>query len=57
MDNDLQYFIHFFNDQEHLFKTITMAGISQMDEICNIDVIPKKVVLGKILHKASVMLI
>ena len=36
MDDDLQYFIHFFNDQEHLFKTITMAGISQMDEICNI---------------------
>jgi hypothetical protein len=35
MDNDLQFLIHFFNDQEYLFKTITMAGFSQMDEICN----------------------
>jgi len=35
MDNDLQYLVHFFNDKEYLFKTITMAGISQMDEICN----------------------
>ena len=35
MDDDLQYFIHFFHDKEHLFKTITMAGISRMDEICN----------------------
>lgn len=35
MDDDLQYLVHFFNDKEYLFKTITMAGISQVDEICN----------------------
>src|SRR5262245_3511389 len=35
MDNDLQFLVHFFNDKEYLFKTITMAGISQVDEICN----------------------
>lgn len=35
MDNDLQFLIHFFNDKEYLFKTITMAGMSQVDEICN----------------------
>jgi hypothetical protein len=35
MDHDLQYLVHFFNDQQHLFKTITMAGASQVDEICN----------------------
>lgn len=35
MDDDLQFLVHFFNDKEYLFKTITMAGFSQMDEICN----------------------
>jgi hypothetical protein len=35
MDDDLQFLIHFFNDKEHLFKTITMAGLSRMDDICN----------------------
>lgn len=35
MDNDLQYLVHFFNDRQYLFKTITMAGVSQVDEICN----------------------
>lgn len=35
MDNDLQFLVHFFNDKEHLFQTITMAGFPQMDEICN----------------------
>jgi hypothetical protein len=35
MDNDLQFLVHFFNDKEYLFKTITMAGSSQIDEICN----------------------
>jgi len=35
MDDDLQFLIHFFNNKEYLFKTITMAGISQVDEICN----------------------
>lgn len=35
MDDDLQYLIRFFNDEEYLFKTITMAGVSQVDEICN----------------------
>jgi hypothetical protein len=35
MDDDLQFLVHFFNDKEYLFKTITMAGISQVDEICN----------------------
>ena len=35
MDDDLQYLIHFFNDKEYLFKSITMAGVSQLDEICN----------------------
>ena len=35
MDDDLQFLVHFFNDEEHLFKTITMAGVSQVDEICN----------------------
>jgi hypothetical protein len=35
MDNDLQFLIHFFNDKQYLFKTITMAGVSQVDEICN----------------------
>jgi hypothetical protein len=33
MDEDLQYLIHFFNDREHLFKTITMADACQIDEI------------------------
>lgn len=35
MHNDLQFLVHFFNDKEYLFKTITMAGASQVDEICN----------------------
>ncbi|MBE0696321.1 MAG: hypothetical protein IH586_05305 [Anaerolineaceae bacterium] len=35
MDDDLQLLVHFFNDKEYLFKTITMAEISQVDEICN----------------------
>jgi len=35
MDDDLQYLIHFFNDKEYLFKSITMAGVSRVDEICN----------------------
>jgi hypothetical protein len=35
MDSDLQFLVHFFNDKEYLFKTITMAGASQVDEICN----------------------
>jgi hypothetical protein len=35
MDNDLQFLVHFFNDKEYLFKTITMVGMSQLDEICN----------------------
>ena len=35
MDDDLQFLVHFFHDKEYLFKTITMAGMSQMDEICN----------------------
>lgn len=35
MDDDLQFLVHFFNDREYLFKTITMVSPSQMDEICN----------------------
>jgi hypothetical protein len=35
MDDDLQFLVHFFNDKEYLFKTITMAGLAQVDEICN----------------------
>ena len=35
MDNDLEFLVHFFNDKEYLFKTITMAEVSQVDEICN----------------------
>jgi hypothetical protein len=35
MDYDLQFLVHFFNDKQYLFKTITMAGISQMGDICN----------------------
>ena len=35
MDDDLQFLVHFFNDKEYLFKTITMAGFSQIEEICN----------------------
>jgi len=33
MDADLQYLIHFFSDQEHLFKTINMAGTDQINAI------------------------
>jgi len=35
MDADLQFLVHFFNDKEYLFKTITMAGASRVDEICD----------------------
>jgi hypothetical protein len=35
MDHDLQFLIHFFNDTEFLFKTITMAPIARVDEICD----------------------
>lgn len=35
MAADLQFLVHFFNDREYLFKTITMAGISRVDEICD----------------------
>ena len=35
MDDDLQFLIHFFNDKEYLFKTITMADIYRVDDICN----------------------
>lgn len=35
MDDDLKFLVHFFNDKEYLFKTITMAGLSRLDEICN----------------------
>jgi hypothetical protein len=35
MPDDLQFLIHFFNNKQHLFKTITMAGVSQVDEICD----------------------
>ncbi len=35
MDNDLEFLVHFFNDKEYLFKTITMAEASHRDEICN----------------------
>ncbi len=35
MHNDLQFLVHFFNDKKYLFKTITMAGPSQADEICD----------------------
>ena len=35
VDNDLQFLIHFFNDRQYLFKTITMGGVSQVDEICD----------------------
>ena len=35
MDDDLQFLVHFFNDKAYLFKTITMAEVSQVDEICN----------------------
>ena len=35
MADDLKFLVHFFNDKEYLFKTITMAGSSQVDDICN----------------------
>jgi hypothetical protein len=35
MDDDLQFLVHFFNDKEYLFKTITMAGVSEVNEICD----------------------
>ena len=35
MADDLQFLVHFFNNKQYLFKTITMAGASQVDEICN----------------------
>jgi hypothetical protein len=33
MDKELQYLVHFFTDKEHLFKTVTMADFSRVDEI------------------------
>jgi hypothetical protein len=33
--DDLQFLVHFFNDRRYLFKTITMAAGSQVDEICD----------------------
>ncbi len=35
MHDDLQFLVHFFNNKQYLFKTITMAGFSQVDEICD----------------------
>lgn len=32
---DLQFLIHFFNDKEYLFKTITMSGGDRVAEICD----------------------
>jgi hypothetical protein len=34
MDRDLRFLVHFFNDERYLFKTITMAGPSHADDIC-----------------------
>jgi hypothetical protein len=36
MQPDLRYLVHFFNDERFLFKTITMAGASRADDICNV---------------------
>jgi hypothetical protein len=33
MDADLKYLVHFFTDQEYLFKTISMAGADQIDRV------------------------
>jgi hypothetical protein len=33
MDKELQYLVHFFTDKAHLFKTVTMADASLVDEI------------------------
>ncbi len=35
MDDELQFLIHFFNDKAYLFRTITMADIFQVDDICD----------------------
>jgi hypothetical protein len=35
VDDDLQYLVHFFNDERHLFETITMAGAADRDRICD----------------------
>jgi hypothetical protein len=35
MDDDLQYLVHFFDDERYLFETITMAGASDRDRICD----------------------
>ncbi len=35
MDDDLQFLVHFFNDKQYLFRTITMADVSQVDDIFN----------------------
>ncbi len=35
MDDELQFLVHFFNDEQYLFKTITMADVSQVNDICN----------------------
>jgi hypothetical protein len=36
MQPDLRYLVHFFHDERFLFKTITMAGASQVDGICDV---------------------
>ncbi|MHB1356802.1 MAG: hypothetical protein ACYCZF_12610 [Anaerolineae bacterium] len=35
MDNELQFLVHFFNDKQYLFNTVTMAESTQLDEICD----------------------
>jgi hypothetical protein len=35
MDDEFQFLIHFFNDIRYLFKTVTMEGITQVDDICD----------------------
>ena len=35
MNADLQFLVHFFNDEAYLFKTITMAGDSRVQGICD----------------------
>jgi hypothetical protein len=35
MGDDLQYLVHFFDDERYLFETITMAPASDRDRICD----------------------
>jgi hypothetical protein len=35
MHEDLRFLVHFFNDKAYLFKTITMASVAEVDDICN----------------------